>query len=124
MNNSKALLSHVSAALVNAVLLPYSLKMGLKNFIFFCPASQLSWELISIDPPTGPALDPNLLHSITVFPPLLSLQILTSDCKSWLLKLSSIASFSVLLVRARIEEGKGWKGVLRIQCAHPCRKTS
>lgn len=35
MSNSEALFSHVSAALVNAVLLPYSLKMGLKNFFFF-----------------------------------------------------------------------------------------
>lgn len=50
---------------------------------------------------------------------------LTSDCKSWLPKLSFLASFSVLqLVRARIEEGRGWKRVQGIQCAHPCRNTS
>lgn len=129
MNNSSALLSHVSAALVNAVLLPYSLKMGINIFFFSCPAGHLSRELISVEPTAGPALDPNLLYSILTpppTPPLLSflMQMLTSDCKSWLLKLPSIASFSAPLVRARIEEGKGRKRVLGIQCAHPCRKTS
>lgn len=54
VNNSITLFPHAAAALVDAVVLLYSLKMGLQNiFLLFRPAGQLSLELISIDPTAG-----------------------------------------------------------------------